>query len=368
MSDTDSLKRVRVGVVGCGYWGPNLVRNFRTLPGVQVQALCDINLQRLEHLRGLYPDIRQFTQFEQMLEVADLDAVAIATPLRLHYSMAKACLEVGKHVLIEKPMAASVAQCQELIELAKRAKLTLMVGHTYLYSGALREVKYRVDWGELGTVLYVSCRRLNLGLFQNDINVFWDLAPHDLSILNYLLGERPVAISCTGKAHFQEGIEDVTVASLHYNGNRFATLHHSWLDPKKVRDIVIVGTKKMIVYDDVAPVDKIQVYDVRVERPPHYDSFAEFQYAYHYGDTAIIRVTQEEPLKAQCQEFVKCIRTGQQPMTPGEQGLEVVCILEAASASLRQNGATVPLQFEFPASAAPAACPAEKPAVSSAGS
>lgn len=356
----ETLKPLRVGVVGCGYWGPNLIRNFRALPAVQVRAICDINPARLQHLRSLYPEIQQFAVLEPMLELEELDAVAIATPLRLHYPMARAALEAGKHVLIEKPMAASVAQCQELIELAQRGNRILMVGHTYLYSEALRQVKYLVDWGDLGTVLYVSCRRLNLGLFQNDINVFWDLAPHDLSILNYLLGERPLAISCTGKAHFQEGIEDVTVASLHYAGNRFATLHHSWLDPKKVRDIIIVGTKKMIVYDDVAPVDKIHVYDVRVERPAHYDSFAEFQYAYHYGDTAIIRVIQEEPLKVQCREFVECIRSGKQPLTHGQQGLEVVCILEAASASLRQNGAAVPVHFELPTSTPVQVSPAER--------
>jgi predicted dehydrogenase len=355
----NELEPINVGVVGCGYWGPNLIRNFRTLPGVRVRAMCDTNPQRLEHVRKLYPEVQAYTVFDQMLETPGLDAVAIATPLRLHYPMAKASLEAGKHTLIEKPMASSVAQCQELIALAERKHLVLMVGHTYLYSEALRRVKALVEWDEVGSILYVSCRRLNLGLFQQDINVFWDLAPHDLSILRYLLAEWPTAISCTGKAHFQDGIEDVTATSLCYAGNRFATLHHSWLDPKKVRDITIVGTKKMIIYDDVAPVDKIQVYDVRVERPAHYDSFAEFQYAYHYGDTRIIRVIQEEPLKVQCAHFVQCIRTGTQPITSGRDGLEVVGILEAASASLRQNGAMVPLPLDPPAQplSSPAAAP-----------
>jgi predicted dehydrogenase len=219
-----------------------------------------------------------------------------------------------------------------------------MVGHTFLYSAAIRKIKAIIRHGDIGEIRYVSARRLNLGLFQKDINVTWDLAPHDISIVNYIMGDAPVAVNCSGKAHVRPGIEDVTATCIHYDRERFATIHSSWLDPRKVRDMTIVGTKRMIVYDDVQPLEKIKVYDMRVEVPPHYDTFAEFHYSYHYGDSYIPYVKQEEPLKVECQHFLDCIREGRKPLTGGREGLEVVRVLEAASASLKRNGQSVAVE------------------------
>ncbi len=336
-------RQIKVGVVGCGYWGPNLVRNFRALPDCSLKMMCDVSQERLAHLRALYPEVEGEADFGHMLNGAGLDAVVIATAVKLHYPMAKASLLAGKHTLIEKPMAASSGECEELIEIASKKGLVLMVGHTFLYSPAVRKIKEIVEWGDVGDIRYISARRLNLGLFQKDINVAWDLAPHDLSIILYVMGESPLSVNCRGSAHVTRGVEDVTSMSLHFSKNRSAMVHSSWLDPRKVREMTIVGSKRMIVYDDVAPLEKIRIFDVRVERPPHYDTFAEFQYAYHYGDMYAPYIKQEEPLKAECQHFLDCIRESKAPLSGGAQGLELVRILEAASVSLKQNGS--PVQF-----------------------
>ena len=330
-----------VGVVGCGYWGPNLVRNFRKISNCTVKAICDVNVERLVHLQSLYPEVETVTDFERFLAESALDAVAIATPVKHHYSLAKASLLAGKHTFIEKPMASSSAECEELIEIARRNGLILMVGHTYLYSSPVKKIVDLVEAGDIGEIRYINCRRLNLGLFQKDINVAWDLAPHDISIILHVLGECPISVNCSGNAHVTSGIEDVTNMSLSFRKKRFATIQSSWLEPRKVREMTIVGTRRMIVYDDLQTLEKIRVYDVRVERPPHYDSFAEFQYSYHYGDSYIPYIHQEEPLRSLAQHFVDCIATGTKPATSGEEGLELVKILEAASASLRANGAPV---------------------------
>jgi predicted dehydrogenase len=339
-------KQVKVGVVGCGYWGPNLVRNFRSLPDCNLKAMCDISQERLKHLTALYPDVKGETSFEHMLNGAGVDAVVVATSVKLHHLMAKAALLAGKHTLIEKPMASSSEQCAELVEIAHKKGLVLMVGHTFLYSPAVRMIKQIVERGDLGQIRYICARRLNLGLFQKDINVAWDLAPHDISIILHLLEEIPTSVNCRGSAHVTPGIEDVTSMSLTFPKDRSAIIHSSWLDPRKVREMTIVGSKRMIVYDDVTQQEKIRIFDARVERPPHYDTFAEFHYAYHYGDTYAPYVKQEEPLKSECQHFLECIQQGKHPLTDGSQGLELVKILEASSESLRQGGSPVVLRME----------------------
>jgi predicted dehydrogenase len=336
-------KQIKVGVVGCGYWGPNLVRNFRSLPGCSLDTICDLNEQRLNHLRALYPEVKGERNFETMLETAGLEAVVIATAVRFHYSMAKASLLAGKHTFIEKPMASSSAECEELIEIAVSKGLILMVGHTFLYSPVVRKIKELVDSGDIGEIRYIAARRLNLGLYQKDINVAWDLAPHDIAIILHIMEEPPVSVNCRGTSHVTPGIEDVTSMCLSFRKSRSAFIHSSWLDPRKIREMTIVGSRRMIVYDDVAQLEKIRVFDTRVERPPHYDTFAEFQYAYHYGDMYVPYIKQEEPLKAECQHFLDCIRTGATPLTSGSQGLELVRILEASSASLKQKGASIDL-------------------------
>lgn len=309
--------------------------------------MCDLSKERLKHLKSLYPEVEASTDFNAMVRDPEIDAVVIATAVRFHYAMAKESLQAGKHTFIEKPMAASAAECEELLQLAVKNGVTLMIGHTFLYSPAVRKVKEIISKGEIGDLRYISSRRLNLGLFQKDINVAWDLAPHDISIVLHILDEVPVSVNCRGHAHMSRGgVEDVTTMCLMFKKGRFVTIQNSWLDPRKVREMTFVGTKRMIVYDDVEPLEKIKIYDARVEVPPHYDTFAEFQYAYHYGDIYSPYIRQEEPLKVECQHFLDCIRSGATPLSSGKQGLQMVRILEAASASLKNGGAAVDLSGE----------------------
>jgi predicted dehydrogenase len=341
-------KVLNVGVVGCGYWGPNLVRNFRQSPDCNLKVLCDASDSRLSHMRRLYPDLGTTTKFEDLLNDSEIDAVVIATPVRFHYTMAKAALSAGKHVFIEKPMARTEAEAAELISMAEQQGLILMIGHTFLFSPAVRRMKEIISAGDIGEVQYIAARRLNLGLFQKDINVAWDLAPHDISILLHLLDELPQSVSCQGSSHVTKGIEDVTMMHLNFRKNRCAFIHNSWLDPKKVRQMTVVGSQRMIVYDDTEPLEKLKIYDARVEVPPHYDTFAEFTYSYHYGDSYVPYVKQDEPLKLECQHFLECIAEGKTPITNGRLGMEVVRILEASSESLRQHGASVNLSTTSP--------------------
>jgi len=309
--------------------------------------MCDISEKRLAHLKSLYPEVGGETDYDHVLNGVGLDAVVIATAVRLHYPMAKAALLAGKHTFIEKPMACSTAECEELIEIARKNGLVLMTGHTFLYSPAVRKIKEIVDSGDIGELRYISARRLNLGLFQKDINVAWDLAPHDISIIRYIMDNQPIAVNCRGSAHVTPGIEDVTTMCLTFRKKQTAIIQSSWLDPRKVREMTIVGSRRMIVYDDVAPLEKIRIFDARVERPPHYDTFAEFHYAYHYGDVYVPYIKQEEPLKVECQHFLDCIRNGTTPISDGKQGLELVEILEASSESLRRGGGPVELPFRL---------------------
>ncbi|MBE7537048.1 MAG: Gfo/Idh/MocA family oxidoreductase [Opitutaceae bacterium] len=339
-------KPINVGVVGLGYWGPNLVRNFRSLPDCCLKVMCDLKDERLAHLKSLYPEVEGEKSFEKLIARPDIDAVVIATAVRFHFPMAKAALMAGKHTLIEKPMAASVAECEELIDIARQKGLTLMVGHTFLYSAPVRKIKEIIDNGDVGELRYISARRLNLGLFQKDINVAWDLAPHDISIILYIMRELPQSVNCRGGAHITKGIEDVTSMSLQFSKERSAIIHSSWHDPRKIREMTIVGSKRMIVYDDIAPQEKIKVFDARVERPPHYDTFAEFHYAYHYGDIYCPYIRQDEPLKTECQHFLDSIKSGVEALTSGRSGLDVVRILEASSHSLRNKGAPVEISTD----------------------
>ncbi len=338
---------LNIAVAGCGYWGPNLIRNFFAQPGCRVKQVCDTDESRLVHMKKLYPSVVTTKEFEDLVNDKELDAVVVATPVRLHYEFAKKGLLAGKHAFIEKPMGTSSAECSELVALASKKNLTLMVGHTFIYSTPVRRIKEIIDSGEIGEVQYISSRRLNLGLFQKDINVTWDLAPHDISIILYLIGRQPVSVNCQGKAHVNMCIEDVTNMSLNFDNGGFAIIHSSWLDPNKVREMIIVGSKKMIVYNDNEPLEKIKIYDKRVEAPPHYDTYAEFHYSYHYGDAYIPHLKQVEPLKVETQHFLDCIRKGETPETSGLDGLRVVQILEAASRSLKNDGAMVAIDLQL---------------------
>ena len=332
---------LNIAVVGCGYWGPNLIRNFGSLSECRVKYVCDINADRLAHIKKLNPSVETTSRFDDVVNDPDIDAVAIATPVCLHFEMAKACLQAGKHTLIEKPMANSVRECEELIELADSHKVTLMVGHTFIFSTPVRKIKEIITSGELGEIQYINSRRLNLGLFQKDINVAWDLAPHDISIILYVLNKAPVSVNCQGKSHVTDGIEDVTNMTLNFTNGAFATIQSSWLDPSKVRETMFVGKKKMLVYDDLEPIEKIKIYDKRVEPPPHYDTYAEFQYSYHYGGMYAPFLKLVEPLKVECEHFLNCIKNGKESESSGLEGLRVVQVLEAATMSLRNGGGRV---------------------------
>ncbi len=332
---------VTVAVAGCGYWGPNLIRNFSGLGECRLKTICDLDDARLKHMRGLYAGVETTNDFDGVLADDEVDAVVIATPMHLHYPMAKAALSAGKHCFIEKPMAGSTAECVELRDLADAKGLKIVVGHTFLFSAPVRKIKEIIDSGDIGEIRYMSARRLNLGLFQKDFNVIWDLAPHDVSIITYLMGKRPTTVNCQGNANVTEGIEDVANATMFFEGGGYASVHVSWLDPRKIRDMTIVGTKRMIVYDDLEPLQKIKVYDMRVDRPPHYDTFAEFQYSYHWGDMYAPYIKQTEPLKLECQHFLDCILRDTTPISDGAYGTEVVQVLEAAANSLKAGGCPV---------------------------
>ena len=336
---------VNIAVVGCGYWGPNLIRNFSSISECKMKKVCDTDVERLAYIKRLYSEVETVSEFEQVVGAPEIDAVVVATPVRFHFEMAMKSLQAGKHTFIEKPMASSVAECKELIEIAEKKNLILMVGHTFVYSTPVRKIKEIVDSGELGRIQYISARRLNLGLLQKDINVAWDLAPHDISIILYIMNETPVSVNCQGKAHVNPDIEDVTSMTLNFARDGLATIQSSWLDPNKVREITFVGNKKMLVYNDVEPIEKIKIYDKRVDIPSHYDTFAEFQYAYHYGDMYSPYLKLVEPLKVECQHFLDCIRTGRKAQSSGIEGIRIIQILEAASHSLQNGGAEVKLSF-----------------------
>lgn len=336
-------KPLNIGIVGCGYWGPNLIRNFNSLAQANVKTVCDMDEGRLAHMKRLYPSVQTTKNFDDLVNDGAIDAIAVATPVHLHHALAMKSLQAGKHTFIEKPMASSVAQCKELNGEAEKNNLTLMVGHTFIYTAEVRKIKELLAADELGEIHYISTRRLNLGLFQKDINVAWDLAPHDISIILHVLGESPVSVNCQGKAHIAKGIEDVTNMSLDFPNGGFATVMSSWLDPNKIREMVFVGSKRMLVYNDIETQEKIKIFDKRVEMPPHYDTFAEFQYSYHYGDIYSPHLNQSEPLKTECLHFLDCIETGAKSLSSGIEGQQVVEILEASSQSLKNNGAAVDL-------------------------
>jgi len=289
-------------------------------------------------MKMLYPMVETTSKFDDLVKNDDIEAIAIATPVYLHFEMAKASLQNGKHTFIEKPMASSSRECEELIELAENHKLILMIGHTFIYSAPIRKIQEIVHAGDLGELQYISARRLNLGQLQTDINVAWDLAPHDISIILYVLEEMPVSVNCQGKSHINNGIEDVTNMTLNFTNGALAIIQSSWLDPNKIRQIVFVGRKKMLIYDDVEPTEKIKIYDKGVDIQPYYDSFGEFHYSYHYGDMYCPYIKLVEPLKIECQHFVDCIRIGSKSESNGLEGLKVVRILEAASKSLKNGG------------------------------
>jgi predicted dehydrogenase len=332
---------LRIGAIGCGYWGPNLIRNFVEIPGAHVIAISDLNQEPMDRMMQRFPQIESCTRDYRDLFALNLDAVVIATPPATHYSIARDCLEHDLHVLVEKPITLDSDDAAELVHVAEENNRILMVGHTFEYNPAVRALKDMIRNGELGDIYYIDAIRASLGLFQTKANVIWDLAPHDISILRFLLDADPISVSTHASACVQEGIEDVAYMTLAFPKNVLAHIRSSWLDPSKQRRITVVGSKKMVIYDDVEPLEKIKIYDKGVKAIRHTDTFGEFSFAYHYGDVVIPYIRFEEPLRVQCQHFLDCLREGTPPRTDGVNGMRVVQVVEAAQRSLKNGGGTV---------------------------
>jgi len=339
MIKEDTMGNVKVGIIGYGYWGPNLTRNFYELPSADLVAIADLNDERLKQAQLKYPNVIAKHGYQELFDLG-LDAVVISTPPATHYRIAKDCLEHNLHVLVEKPITLKSEDAEELVELASSKGLTLMVGHIFTYNSAVHALKSYIDSGELGEIYYIDAARLSLGLFQRNSNVMWDLAPHDISILLYLLGERPVSVGAHGTPCVFNDIIDVAYLNLIFPNKIPAYVHVSWLDPCKVRRITVVGSKKMAVYNDIEIENKIKIYDKGVDSPDYTNGgFDEFQCSYRSGDITIPKVRITEPLRQECQHFIDCIVNHTQPNSSGREGLEVVKILEAAQHSMN-NGQT----------------------------
>jgi len=337
------MNMLHVALVGYGYWGPNLARNLYQLPNATLAACCDMDVKKLAEVQALYPGVRTTPDFASVLADAAIEAMVIATPARTHFSLARQALEAGKHVMVEKPIAMSSPETEALIRLADERRRILMVGHTFEYNPAVLKIRAFMDEGALGDVYYLYSTRVNLGRVQQDLNALWSIAPHDISIMNFLLGAQPLEVSARGARCLGSNVEDVVFANLAYPGGIIAHVHASWLDPSKVRKMTIVGSKKMIVYDDIDAEGKVRLYDKGATRVNGAQSYGEFQYKLRSGDIFIPKIDMSEPLRNECLHFAECAAAGRRPRTDGWNGLRVVRVLEAAERSLARNGAPEPV-------------------------
>ncbi|MGZ6230070.1 MAG: Gfo/Idh/MocA family protein [Syntrophales bacterium] len=331
---------IRAGIIGYGYWGPNLVRNFSAGEGSQVDMVCDMNQQALKRVRKAYPNIKVTTDCSELIKDPNIDVVAIATPVFTHYELGKKALEEGKNIFVEKPFTYTSAEGEELVELAEKKKLKIMVDHTFLYTGAVRKIKQLIDDRVLGDIFYYDSVRVNLGLFQHDINVVWDLAPHDLSIMEYVIGQKPQAVIATGAEHFDRGLEDVAYLTIYFKDNIIAHINVNWLSPVKIRTTLIGGQKKMLVWNDLEPDEKIKIYDKGVQVKTKEGKY-NLLVSYRSGDMWAPRVEQTEALKLMVEKFVDCIGNGGKAVNDGRAGLRVVNLLEASTKSLKNKGEMV---------------------------
>lgn len=337
---------IRVGIVGLGYWGPNLVRCFSDLENCKVTAVCDRDYDQLLRIKDRYPSVYPIENFDALLDRDLVDALVVATPTATHHEIAKKALEHDLHVFVEKPLARSSSECTELIELASLRNRVLFVGHVFLHSAPVLKLREIVESGELGNINYISSRRLNLGPVRKDVSALFDLAPHDISMMLYLLGQNPTSVSCSGFDRLSPGIHDVCNLTMNFQGNRLGMVHVSWLDPRKERVLTVVGDKKMAVYDDLDQ-EKIKIFDKGIDKPSGTSGdYADFQLAYRYGGSYSPFVNEREPLKAECQEFIRCIHDGEVPLTDGINGLRVVEVLEAAQQSLLRGGQPIDITAE----------------------
>lgn len=338
-------EQITIGQIGCGYWGPNVLRNFSAQPGCWVKFVAEINPERQNYVRANFPRSEVVADVDKVLNDPEVDAVVVATPAASHHALAKQALESGKHVFVEKPLATSTEQADELVNLAASTGKTLMVGHTFLYNAAVRYAQKLLADESLGQLYYIYSQRLNLGQVRRDVNAWWNLAPHDVSIMMYLMNdELPVSVSATGVSYIQPGIEDVVFATLKWASGVTGHIHVSWLDPGKIRKMTLVGSRKMVVYDDVSD-DKIKIYDKGVDRVPKigermdYDQSGDFQLIHRTGDILLPKINFQEPLKTESAHFLDCLRNGQPPLTGPKHARDVVAVLEATQTALTSGRA-----------------------------
>ncbi|WP_341524667.1 Gfo/Idh/MocA family oxidoreductase [Nostoc sp. UHCC 0302] len=339
------MVNINIGVIGYGYWGPNLVRNFAEIPGAQVTKVSDFKPELLAKVQARYPSIQVTTDCQDIFTDPKINAVVIATPVSTHFDLALAALQAGKHVLVEKPMTASSEQARRLIEEAEKRKLVLMVDHTFVYTGAVRKMHDLIATNQLGDIYYYDSVRVNLGLFQHDVNVIWDLAVHDLSIMNYVLPSQPYAVSATGISHVPGEPENIAYLTCFFESNLIAHFHVNWLAPVKVRRTLIGGSQRMIVYDDLEPSEKVKIYDKGITVNGNSESLYQMLIGYRTGDMWSPKLDMTEALRTEGLHFIDCINQGNRPITDGEAGLQTVKILEAATQSIKQRGQLVELNL-----------------------
>jgi len=342
-------KILRLGILGAGLWGPNLIRNFHINNQSRVIAVCDKSPKRLDLIQSAYPELIVSKSFTNLVNNKEIDALVIATPTKTHYQMAKKALTAGKHVFIEKPIAATTEECEDLLRLAHAQSLHLFVGHVFVYNAGIKAVKRYLDSGDLGRIYYINMTRTNLGPIRRDVNAFWDLAPHDISILNFWFPEKPVKVSAVGAMYLDHGVEDTVYATYRYTDGMIANIHTSWLNPKKVREIIIVGEKKMIIWDDMDQNHPIKIYDKNVTFKDNdkklIDTFSSFHAHIHEGDTLMPKILLNEPLKAECEAFLDVVLYGEKSPSSGLDGTYVVNALVAADQSILADGKEVKIKY-----------------------
>lgn len=334
-----------IAVVGHGYWGPNIVRNFMHIPTSQVRTVCDLDADKLNSIQSLYPGVHTTTNYQELLDDAELDAIAIVTPVSTHFKLVDAAIEAGKHILVTKPLTNSSEEARALIEKAQAKKLVLMVDHTFVYTGAVRKMQELILANELGEIYYYDSTRVNLGLFQHDVNVLWDLAVHDLTIMDYVLDQRPTGVAATGVNHVPGEPENVAYLTVFFENSLIAHINVNWLAPVKVRQTLIGGSERMIVYNDLEPSEKIRVYDRGVEYHTDPENIYEMLISYRSGDMWSPHLDPTEALRTEALHFIECVEHGKTPVTDGEAGYRVVKILEAADKSMAANGQLVELDW-----------------------
>lgn len=333
---------VRVAVIGAGYWGPNLIRNFYGINRNCVRFVCDQDAAVIGRLRDSFPGVEFVSDYDLVLGSSEVDAVVIATQPASHFDLCKRAFEKGKHVFVEKPLALNTAEAEGLLALSRSKKKILMVGHLLRYHPAIKLLKNYVESGELGEILYIYSTRVNLGKVRQDENALWSFAPHDLAVITYLMGRKPVSVSAVGQSYLTSGVEDVVFLTIFFEGNCMAHIHVSWLDPHKIRKLTVVGNKKMAVFDDMEASEMVRIFDKGVDYSPGYKSYAE-AVSLRVGDILIPRIQMKEPLRIECEHFIECVEKGKHPLTDGEEGVMVVRVLEGAQESMRFSGALVQL-------------------------